>query len=331
MKPEAIAVESPFPRRGGLAARCATLCATLCAAWALALLGPLAAAAAPPDGATPPSPTLAKLRAAGVITLGYRSASVPFSYLGPGLQPIGYTMDICQRVVTHLRRQPGLAQLEVKLMPVSSGTRLPLVANGTVDIECGVTTHTVERRRSLNFSLTYFVAESRLLSKRERPIPDLEALRGQAVASTIGTTSIQLLHSLNQARGLDLRILAGLDDVDSIRLLDSDQALAFAMDDVLLRGLMLQAKNASHYVASEKALSVEPYGLPLPPGDPAFKQLVDEALRQLFASGEIHALYKRWFESPIRPQGLNLKLPMSPALRRAIASPTDSAEPAHYR
>lgn len=277
------------------------------------------------------SPTLAKLRSSGVITLGYRSSSLPFSYLGPQLQPIGYTMDLCHHVVAALRRQPGLADLETRLTAVSSGTRLPMVANRSVDIECGITTNTIERQRQVGFSLTYFVAESRLLSKRSAPIPDLESLRGKTVASTIGTTSIQLLQQLNASRQLDLRILAGLDDIDSIRLLDSDKAVAFAMDDVLLRGLLATSRNAGEYVVSEQTLSVEPYGLPLPPGDPQFKQLVDDALRELYVSGEIHKLYKRWFQSPVPPQGVNLNLPMSAALARAIKQPTDSADPARYR
>lgn len=278
-----------------------------------------------------PSPTLAKLRNAGVITLGYRTASVPFSYLDAQLQPIGFTMDICNHVVNSLRRQPGLADLEVRLMAVTSGTRLPLVANRTVDIECGITTNTVERQKNVGFSLTYFVAESRLLSKRSAPIATVEALRGQAVASTIGTTSIQLLHELNRSRDLNLRILAGLDDVDSIRLLDSDQALAFAMDDVLLRGLLATAKNPGDYMVSEATLSVEPYGLPLPPGDPQFKKLVDEALRELFRSGELLRLYKRWFQSAVPPQNVNLNLPMPAAMARVVKDPTDSPEPDKYR
>ncbi|MBB5206182.1 glutamate/aspartate transport system substrate-binding protein [Inhella inkyongensis] len=299
---------------------------SLPALWLALLLLPLACLAQ-----ESPSPTLAKLRQSGVITLGYRSASLPFSYLDAQLQPIGFTMDICHQVVKALRRQPGLADLEVRLLPVSSGTRLPLVANRSVDIECGITTNTAERQKNVGFSLTYFVAESRLLSKRSRPIAQIEALRGQAVASTLGTTSIQLLQELNRSQGLNLRILAGLDDVDSVRLLDSDQALAFAMDDVLLRGLLATKPNATDYLVSEQPLSVEPYGLPLPPGDPQFKKLVDQALRELFASGEFAQLYKRWFQSPVPPQGVNLNLSMPKALARAVKEPTDSPDPARYR
>lgn len=282
--------------------------------------------------AEPASPTLAKLRSAGVITLGYRAASVPFSYLDARLRPIGYSIEICERVVAALRRERGLERLETRLLAVSSGTRLPLVANGSVDIECGITTNTVERQKSVAFSLTTFVAESRLLSKRARPVETLEQLRGQAVASTIGTTSIALLQELNERRAMGMRIIAGLDDVDSFRLLNSDQALAYAMDDVLLYGLLAGEPRAADFQVSQQALSVEPYALMLPPQDPAFKRLVDDALRRLYASGDMKAIYRRWFESPLPAKpGVNLRMPMSKALQKAVAQPTDSPNPADYR
>jgi glutamate/aspartate transport system substrate-binding protein len=277
------------------------------------------------------SPTLAKLRNSGVITLGYRTASPPFSFVDGQMHAAGYTVDICNHVVQALKRQPGLADLEVRMLVVTSGTRMPLVGNGSVDIECGPTTNTVERQRSISFSLTYFVAESRLLSKRSAPFMDLKSLRGRAVTSTIGTTSIQLLYELNRSQDLDMRILGGLDDIDSIRLVDSGKAVAFAMDDVLLRGQIAGAKNESDYVISTEALSVEPYGLALPPRDPMFKKLVDDALRELFKSGEIQRIYKRWFLEPMGAKRTNLKLPMSASLARVIEAPTDTADPERYR
>lgn len=298
-------------------------------AWWVWSVGLLLLAAAQAEAV---SPTLAKLRSAGVITLGYRPASVPFSYLDASLRPIGYSIELCERVVAALRREPGLQELETRWLAVGSGTRLPLVANGSVDIECGITTNTVERQRAVAFSLTTFVAESRLLSKRRQPIERLEQLRGQAVASTIGTTSIALLQTLNREQGLQLRILAGLDDVDSFRLLNSDQALAFAMDDVLLHGLLASEPRSADFQISVRALSVEPYALMLPPADPLFKERVDHVLRQLYASGEMPAIYRRWFESPLPAKaGVNLRMPMSARLKRAIERPTDSADPAAYR
>lgn len=279
----------------------------------------------------PGSRTLAKLRNSGVITLGHRTTLLPFSFVDAQMRPTGYTVELCQRVVEALRRQPGLEHLEIRFLPVTSGTRMALVANGSVDLECGATTNTAERQKSVSFSLTYFVAESRILSRRSDPVDDIEGLRGRTVASTIGTTSIQLLQELNGGPELRLRILGGLDDVDSFRLIETGQASAYVMDDSLLRGQLVSARNPGQYQLSAQALSVEPYGLTLPPADPGFKRLVDEALREIYASGEVKRLYERWFQRPLPGRGVNLQMPMSAALQRVFAQPTDSPLPEHYR
>lgn len=296
-----------------------------------ALLLALAAALAPCRAAELDSPTIRKIRDTGVITLGHRLGAVPFSYLDSQLQPVGYSMDLCHRVVADIKARLGLKDLEVKLIAVSSSTRLPLVANGTVDLECGVTTNTAERQKNQNFSVTTFVAASRLLSKKSSGIRSLDDLRGKPVASTIGTTSIQLLHAVNDTRGYDMKILADLDDVDGFRMVTTDRALAFAMDDVLLRGLLTTVRNSSDYDISDEALSIEPYGIGMKRDDPVFKQLVDGVLISLFRSGEIQSIYGRWFMSPIPPKGVNLQMPMSRALERVIQAPTDSPDPLHYR
>jgi glutamate/aspartate transport system substrate-binding protein len=277
------------------------------------------------------SPVMHKLRTTGVISLGYRASSPPFSYVDAQLQPIGFTVALCMKVVDALRKLPGLSTLEVRPVPVTSATRLPLVANGTVDLECGITTNNAERQRQVNFSSTIFVAESRVLSKRGAVYSSLDELRGQPVVSTIGTTSIQYLQTQNRQRGLGLKILGGVDDVESFRIVDSGRAVAFAMDDVILHSLLATAANAGQYVVSPQSLSVEPYGIGLNRHDPGFKRLVDEVLVGLFRSGEFNALYQRWFESPIPPHGLNLKLPMSAALKRLTQQPSDSPDPARYR
>lgn len=308
------------------------------ARWALpCLLAGLAAWQSPAwaqPGATAAaleSPTLRKLRDTGLIALGHRLTSVPFSYLDAKRRPVGYSMDLCLRVVDQLRTRPELRDLEVKLIAVSSATRMPLVANGTLDLECGVTTNTAERQRSQSFSLTTFVAASRMLSRRSAQVRTLEDLHGQPVASTLATTSIQFLHAANQAQKLDLRILAGQDDADAFRMVQTDRAIAFVMDDVLLRGVLANTAGADEYEISDEALTVEPYGLGLPRDDPAFKQLVDGVLLDLFRRGEIHAIYRKWFQSPIPPRGLNLNWPMSEALKRVIQNPTDSPDPKFYR
>jgi glutamate/aspartate transport system substrate-binding protein len=289
--------------------------------------------AAPPvaDTALADSAVLRKIRDTGLITVGHRLTSVPFSYLDAKLRPIGYSMDLCQRVVEAIRTRLDLRDLEVKLVTVTSATRMPLVANGSVDLECGVTTNTVERQKTQAFSVTTFVAASRLLAKKESEIHTLEDLRGKVVASTIATTSIRYLNSVNESRKLDMRIVAGQDDTDAFQMVLNDRAVAFAMDDVLLRSLQAAAANPGDYGISDEALSVEPYGLGLPRDDLVFKQLVDGVLVELYRSGEIQAIYRKWFQLPIPPRGINLQLPMSDSLKRAIAQPTDDPDPARYR
>jgi glutamate/aspartate transport system substrate-binding protein len=277
------------------------------------------------------SPVLRKVRDTGVIVLGHRIVSIPFSYLDAKLRPIGYSMDLCDHVVDAVRLRLGLRDLEVKHVQVTSATRMPLVANGTVDLECGVTTNTAERQKMQAFSITTFVAASRLLAKRENAIRSLDDLRGKVVASTIATTSIRYLASVNDSRKLDMKIVAGQDDTDAFQMVQTDRALAFAMDDVLLRSLLANAAEAGDYSISDEALSVEPYGIGLPKDDPVFKQLVDGVLTDLYRSGEIYAIYRKWFQLPIPPKGINLQLPMSDALKRVIARPTDDPDPQRYR
>lgn len=295
---------------------------------AVLALSPWAASAAP----TPDSPTLQRIRDTGVIVLGYRATSPPFSYLDSRLKPIGYSIELCERVIQAVRKQLALDELEVKRVPVSSATRMPLVANGTLDLECGVTTHTAERARNQAFSVTTFVAETKLLSRRSSaPLQEVEDLRGKVVVSTIGTTSIQHLHAVNSRQGLDMRILLGQDDQEAFRILQSGRAQAFMMDDVLLASLVAEAPDGAEYRMSTQALTVEPYAIGLPPRDPGFKRLVDAELAALYRSGEIQTIYRRWFESPIPPKGVNLRLPMSPAFQRVVKQPIDSPDPTQYQ
>lgn len=276
------------------------------------------------------SPTLSKVEQTGMITLGYRVSSVPFSYLDEKLNPIGYSMDLCYRIVDAVKVKLKLRNLQVKLFPVTSATRIPLVVNGTVDLECGITTNTLERQKSEAFSVTTFVAVSRLLAKKSSNIQTLNDLRGEPVASTVGTTSIRNLHELNLAQKLDMKILAGLDDAESFQMVKTDRAVAYLMDDVLLRSLVAGAKNPAEFSISAESLSIEPYGIALIKGDAVFKQLVDDVLVGIFRSGEIHTIYHKWFQSPVPHKGINLQLPMSAALKKAIAAPTDSGDPKHY-
>lgn len=277
-------------------------------------------------------PTLSRVRETGVIVIGYRPASLPFSYLDAQLRPTGYTVELCERIVDAVRRQLQKPDLEVRRVEVASATRMPLVINGTLDLECGITTHTAERARHQAFSTTIFVAETRLMTRAGVRAENLADMRGQPVASTIGTTSIQHLARVNEQQNLGIRILGGLDDPEGFQLVRSGRAAAFLMDDVIVRALLAQqGPAADDYRISDRAQTVEPYAIGLRKSDPQFKALVDDVLAGLYRSGEIHAIYRRWFESPLPSQGLNLKLPMSAAFRRVIANPTDSPDPEKYR
>jgi glutamate/aspartate transport system substrate-binding protein len=292
----------------------------------LVLLCLAASAAAAQD-----SPTLRRIRDAGIISIGYRDASVPFSYLDDRQRPVGYSISICEHIVEAVAKQLGLSRLERRYVPVASATRIALVANGSVDLECGVTTNNLERQKQVAFTVTTFVATSRLLSKKSAPVVRVEDVRGKAVVSTVGTTSIRHLQELNAQRGLALTILASKDDAEAFALVEKDRVAAYAMDDVLLYGSIANARRPEDYTVSEEALSVEPYGIMLRRGDPEFKRLADAAIVALFRSGEIHRLYRQWFQSPIPPKDIVLGVPMHPVLRRVIAHPTDSGDPADYR
>lgn len=274
--------------------------------------------------------TLRKIKESGVMTLGYRDSSIPFSYLDERQQPVGYSMDLCMRIVGAVRQRLAMPNLQVKLTPVTSATRLPLVANHMIDLECGTTTNNAERKKEVAFTITTYVAHSRIASRRGRPVLSLSDLRGKTVVSTAGTTSIAMLVDLNATQSLEMNILAGKDHVQSFRMLETERADAFAMDDVLLHGLIASSRDPGAYLVSADALSVEPYGIALRKDDPEFKKLADDTLVALFNNGEIQAIYSKWFESPIPPQQINLRLPMSRALRKVLAAPTDSSRVSDY-
>lgn len=286
---------------------------------------------APTASPSTDSPTLRRISDTGVIVLGYRVGSIPFSYLDARLKPVGYSMDLCFKVVDAVRQKLDLPDLEVKLVPVASATRLALVANGSLDLECGVTTNTAERARTQGFSITTFVAESKMMTRRSSDLNSIDDLAGLTVASTIGTTSVQYLHALNQSRKLNMKILMAQEDPDAFRMLQTGRADAYVMDDVLMRSLLSQVSNAGDFVINETPLSVEPYGLGLNRDDPAFKQLVDGVITGIYQRGEIHTIYQKWFQSPLPPKGINLQMPMSESLKRVIQKPTDSSDPAQYR
>jgi glutamate/aspartate transport system substrate-binding protein len=290
-------------------------------------LAPLSAA---PTLAQELTGTLKKIKDTGTITLGHRESSVPFSYYDDKQQVVGYAMDLCYRIVDAVKAELKLAKLDAKLNPVTSATRIPLMANGTVDLECGSTTNNVERQKQVWFTITHFVTANRFVSKKSANLKTVDDLRGKNVASTSGTTNIKQITEIGAQKGLGLNILAAKDHAEAFLMVETGRAAAFVMDDILLYSLVAGSKAPQDYVISADALSVEPYGIMLRRDDAAFKKVVDQAMIATYRSGAITPIYEKWFLKPIPPKGINLNVPMSDSFKKVIASPTDSGDPAVY-
>ncbi|SDH67462.1 glutamate/aspartate ABC transporter substrate-binding protein [Pseudomonas panipatensis] len=270
--------------------------------------------------------TLKKIKDSGTITLGHRDASIPFSYLADNPnQPEGYSHDLQLKVVEAVKQELGMPDLKVRYNLVTSQTRIPLVQNGTVDIECGSTTNNLERQKQVDFSLGIFEVGTRLLTKKTSGIADFADLKGKNVVTTAGTTSERLLKAMNAEQKMGMNIISAKDHGESFLMLESGRAVAFMMDDALLYGEMAKAKNPADWVVVGKPQSYEIYGCVIRKGDDGFKQVVDKAIAATFASGEINGIYDKWFTQPVPPKGLNLNFPMSDTLKKLIANPTDKA------
>jgi glutamate/aspartate transport system substrate-binding protein len=288
----------------------------------LSVLGLVLAAAAAAAQAQDGNSTLAKIAQNGAMTVSYRESSVPFSYLD-GTKPVGFAVDLCNRIVDAVKTKLKKPDLKVNLTPVTSANRIPLLVNGTIDIECGSTTNNSVRREQVEFAINHFYTGTRLLVKKSANIKDWPDLKGKTVATTTGTTNLQVLRKYNIEKNLDLNVITGKDHADSVLLVEGDRAVAFAMDDILLYGLAAQSKNPAEWAIVAEPLQVEPYAIMLRKNDPEFKKLVDDTLTAVIRSGEFEKLYKKWFQSPIPPRNVNLNVPMSEQLQQNLKTPTD--------
>jgi glutamate/aspartate transport system substrate-binding protein len=276
--------------------------------------------------------TLKNIKDTGVITLGFRDSSIPFSYLDDNQKPVGFAMDICFKVVDAVKKELKLDKLEVKLNPVTSATRIPLMANGTIDLECGSTTNNAERQKQVSFTNTHFLTASRYVSKKSSNIKSIDDLKGKTVVSTAGTTNIKQLTEANVARSLGVNIIPAKDHAEAFLMMETDRAVAFVMDDILLASLVAGSKSPADYVISKDAFSKpEPYAIMLRRDDPAFKKVVDAATAALYTSGEAEKIYNKWFTEKVPPKGLNLNTPISAELKAEFAKPTDSPDPDAYK
>jgi glutamate/aspartate transport system substrate-binding protein len=275
--------------------------------------------------------TLDKVKASGSITVGHRDASIPFSYLDDKQAPIGYSMDLCAKIVDAVKKELKMPNLKVNYQVVTSATRIPLLANGTVDMECGSTTNNADRQKQISYVVTTFVTANRYVAKKSSKITKLDDLKGKTVTSTAGTTNIKWLTETNAAKNMGMSVIPGKDHAESFLNVETDRAVAFFMDDILLAGLVANSKSPADYAVGTEAYSVEPYGIMVRKDDAAFKKLADDTVKGLMKSGEIEKIYAKWFMSPIPPKNINMNTPMSPQLKKVMANPTDSPDPAIYQ
>ena len=267
--------------------------------------------------------TLKKIKDSGAITLGVRESSGALAYtLGDG-KYVGFHTEMAQRVVADLQKQLGLPKLDVKMQPVTSQNRVPLVQNGTVDLECGSTTNNATRGKDVAFAVTTYVEEVRIAVKANSGITNIAQLNGKNVATTTGTTSVQTLRKNERATGVDFKEIYGKDHADSFLLLESGRADAFVMDGQILAGLISKSKNPADYKIVGDVLSVEPIACMMRKDDPAFKKAVDDSIRKMIAAGDLAKLYDKWFMQPIPPSNTRVGLPLSDATKAAWASPND--------
>ena len=287
------------------------------AAVAASLMAVTAADAAEPTG------TLKKIQESGAITLGYRESSVPFSYLGADGKPVGYAFEVCKAVAEAAKKELGMPNLKVNLQAVTSANRIPLIQNGTVDIECGSTTNSLVRQREAAFSVSYFGIQVTAAVWKNSGINSLKDLNGKTVAVTSGTTAVALMKKFEKENGFKIRYLMTKDFAESMQLVANKRADAFVIDDVLLAGQIANLKNPEDFKIVDSALSVEPYGAMFRKDDPQFKSLVDKTVTGMIKSGELSKLYTTWFESPIPPRNGNLNFKMNSYTKELFTNPSD--------
>ena len=267
--------------------------------------------------------TIAKAKASGSITMGVRDSSGALSYtLGDG-KYAGYHVEVCQRIIAEVEKAAG-KKLEVKYTPVTSQNRIPLVQNGTVDIECGSTTNNATRQKDVSFVVTTYVEEVRIAVKANGGITSIGHLNGKNVATTTGTTSVQLLRKNERATGVDFKEVFGKDHADSFLLLESGRADAFVMDGQILAGNIATSKNPADFKIVGEVLSVEPIAIMIRKDDPAMKKLADDTVKAMIKSGELAKMYDKWFVQPIPPKNTRVGLPASDATKAAWATPNDN-------
>ncbi|MGV7218564.1 amino acid ABC transporter substrate-binding protein [Bradyrhizobium sp. UFLA05-112] len=272
------------------------------------------------------SPTLTKIKSGGAITIGYREASIPFSYLGPDQKPIGFSLDLCAAIVERIKTELNLPNLMVNYTPVNSSNRIPLIQSGTVDIECGGTANDKKRQEQVSFSVTTFVSQPRWLVKADSGLKAAGDLKGKTIVVTQGSNAIGFAQGVNAKEQLGLNIVQAKDHAESFLMLNTGRAAAFMEDDILLAGLKAAAPKPDALIFLPEGYARIYYGLMFTKGDAGFKALVDDVLSKQMASGQFEKTYTKWFTRPIPPKGENLAFPLTDTLMERIANPSDAVD-----
>ncbi len=260
------------------------------------------------------SPVLKRIKERGTVNLGHREASVPFSYIGDDGKPQGYSIDLCMKFIDAIKAEIGMPDLKVKLVPVTSQTRIALMANGTIDLECGSTTHNLTRRKQVDYLPTTFITGTKIASKKGSGITEIEDLNGKTVALSLGTTNEKAIQRVAAEKGINIETIMVKDHPQGWLALETGRADAYASDDVLLFGLVSKSKNPAEYQVTGRFLSFDPYGIMVPKDDSTFRRLGEVTLADLMRSGEINKIYDKWFN----PGPTNIQMPMSSTLKTAF-------------
>ena len=267
--------------------------------------------------------TLEKAKTTGKFTLAYRESSIPFSYLGEDGKPLGFGWEMCKLIAEEVKKQTGRKDLVVESQAVTSQNRIPLIQNGTVDVECGSTTNNSERGKQVTFGINYFYTGTRFLVKADSGIKSINDLKGKKVVSTTGTTNYQILRNLNDEKKYGFELLGAKDHADALLMVESGMAHAFGMDDILLYGLKASSKESAKLAVVGESIQVEPYAIMFRKDDPKFQALVNKVITNSMKSGEFEKAYKKWFQTNIPPKNVNLNAPMSKELKDNLKALSD--------
>jgi glutamate/aspartate transport system substrate-binding protein len=267
--------------------------------------------------------TLEKAKTTGKFTLAYRESSIPFSYLGEDGKPLGFGWEMCKLIAEEVKKQTGRKDLVVESQAVTSQNRIPLIQNGTVDVECGSTTNNSDRGKQVTFAINYFYTGTRFLVKADSGIKSINDLKGKKVVSTTGTTNYQILRNLNDEKKYGFELLGAKDHADALLMVESGMANAFGMDDILLYGLKASSKESAKLAVVGESIQVEPYAIMFRKDDPKFQALVNKVITNSIKTGEFEKAYKKWFQTNIPPKNVNLNAPMSKELKDNLKALSD--------